>query len=74
MSWIGETAIVRNLLMQVGADKNEEGYKLSGFIVVGMGEKELVIPDDVRYYINGVEHCLAEDLLRLGTGVAVSMF
>jgi hypothetical protein len=74
MSWIGETATVRNLLMQVGADKNEEGYKLSGFIVFGMGDDEVVIPDDVEYYIHGVGHCLAEDLLRLGAGVAVRMF
>lgn len=76
MSWIGDTETVARFLLQVGADSDQEkGFHISeGFVVFGLGDKEVVIPDHVQYFIQGKGHCLAEDLLTLKQGVAIGMY
>jgi len=76
MSWIGDTETVAKFLLEVGADKDpEKGFHLSeGFLVFGIGNKEVVVPDHVKYFVKGKGHYLAEDLVTLGAGVAVAIY
>ena len=76
MAWMGELSAVLSFLQNVGADTTEGGdYKVArAEVTVGIGGKEVVVPPETVYFLNGKAMPLAEALRKGGSGICVRAF
>jgi len=79
MGWIGTVREVTHYLATVGADKNEQDeYALAGpesrapatFMGLRGPDAEIVIPDEVCYYVDGEKRALAGGLATTSMGLS----
>lgn len=75
MGWIGLKSVALDFLSKAGADKvNDRWFRVEGRVISGMGDVEVVVDDDARYFVNGEPHPLAEDLCNATSTAPVIVF
>lgn len=76
MGWMGMKSELLFYLGVVNADKDAEGsFIITGRpIVVGLGEQEVVVPDETCYLVDGKPKALAAGLCGTSYGIKAKVF